>query len=120
VILVAPGATTDELIHALAKFDPEGLAHALGRDEDHTAWFANVCDALLPGYMYSFDMAPMQKNANGGLIEMPPVPIVPVRAGLPGYAGPVIEWPPGWAGLWTRRHEMPMRKPNFTGEPELR
>ena len=46
----APGASTDELIHALAKFDPEGLARALGRDEDHTAWFANVCDALLPGY----------------------------------------------------------------------
>ena len=116
----APGASTDELIHALAKFDPEGLARALGRDEDHTAWFANVCDALLPGYMYSCDMAPMQKNANGGLIEMPPVPIVPVRAGLPVYAGPVIEWPPGWAGLWTRRHEMPVRKPNLTGEPELR
>jgi hypothetical protein len=116
----APGASTDELIHALAMFDPEGLARALGRDDDHTAWFANVCDALLPGYMYSFDMAPMQKNTDGGLIEMPPVPVVAVRGGLPGYAGPVIEWPPGWAGLWTRRHEMPMQKPNFTGEPELR
>jgi hypothetical protein len=65
-------------------------------------------------------MAPMQKNADGSLIEMPPVPVVPVRGGLPAYAGPVIEWPPGWAWLWTRRHEIPMRKPNFTGEPELR
>jgi hypothetical protein len=46
--------------------------------------------------------------------------VVPVRAGLPAYAGRAIGWPPGWAGLWTRRHEMPMRKPNFTGEPELR
>jgi hypothetical protein len=51
---------------------------------------------------------------------MPPVPVVPVRVGLPAYAGPAIDWPPGWAGMWTRRHEMPMRTPNFTGEPELR
>jgi hypothetical protein len=36
----SPGATTEELIHALARFDPQGLAQALGRDEDHTAWFA--------------------------------------------------------------------------------
>jgi hypothetical protein len=68
--------------------------------------------------MYSFDMAPQPKG--GGLIEMPPVPVVPVRAGLPAYSGPAIGWPPGWAGLWTRRHAMPSVKPNFTGEPELR
>jgi hypothetical protein len=72
----SPGASTEELIHALAKFDPQGLAQALGRDEDHTAWFAQ-CDALLPGYMYSLDM---QRPDGGPLIEMPPVPVIPVRA----------------------------------------
>jgi hypothetical protein len=51
---------------------------------------------------------------------MPPVPIVPVRAGLAPYAGREIGWPPGWAGLWSRRYELPLGKPNFTGEPELR
>jgi hypothetical protein len=61
-----------------------------------------------------------RKRTGGGLIEMPPVPVVPVRAGLPAVCRARIGWPPGWAGLWTRRHEMPMRKPNFTGEPELR
>jgi hypothetical protein len=114
----APGATTDELIHALAKFDPEGLARALGRDEDHTAWFAGVCDALLPGYMYSFDMAP------------PPTEWRPGRdaAGARGAGarGPARvcrsgdRLAAGLGRLWTRRHVMPMRKPNFTGEPELR
>ncbi len=38
---------------ALAQFDPQGLAQALGRDEDHTAWFETVCEALLPDYAYS-------------------------------------------------------------------
>ncbi|HZX26735.1 MAG TPA: L-asparaginase [Telluria sp.] len=110
----APGAGTDELIHALAQFDPQGLARALGRDEDHTAWFARVCDALLPGYMYSLDMPPER------LDEAPPLPVVPVRAGLPAYSGPVLDWPPGWKGLWTRaRHVLPEPKPNFSGLPEL-
>ena len=114
----SPGASTDELIHALAKFDPQGLAQALGRDEDHTAWFAQVCELLLPGYMYSLNM---ERPSGGKLIEAPPVPVVPVRAGLPPYAGPQIGWPPGWAGLWTGTHVMPARKVNLiTGEPELR
>jgi hypothetical protein len=112
-----PGASTDELIHALAKFDPQGLAEALGRDEDHTAWFAQVCDLLLPGYMYSLNM---ERPPGGGLIEAPPVPIVPVRAGLKHYAGPDIGWPPGWAGLWTGTHVLPAPKINIRGEPELR
>ncbi len=89
----------------------------LGRDEDHTAWFAATCDALLPGYMYSLNI---ERPAGGGLIEAPPVPVVAVRAGLPAYAGLDIGWPPGWAGLWTRSHVMPARKINLTGEPELR
>jgi hypothetical protein len=99
----APGATTDELIHALAKFDPQGLARALGRDEDHTAWFAQACELLLPGYMYSLDMPAGAATQQ----EAPPVPVIPVRASLPAYTGPDIGWPPGWRGLWTRRHVMP-------------
>jgi hypothetical protein len=101
----APGASTDELVHALAKFDPQGLARALGRDEDHSAWFAQACDLLLPGYMYSLDMPPGAATA----AEAPPVPVVPVRASLPAYSGPDIGWPPGWRGLWTRRHALPER-----------
>lgn len=110
-----PGATTEELIHALAKFDPQGLAQALGRDDDHTAWFASVCDALLPGYMYSLDM---QRPAGAPLIDMPPVPVIPVRATLPPYSGPDITWPPGWAGLWSKVHAMPTPRINLTGLPE--
>ncbi|MGZ8320592.1 MAG: L-asparaginase, partial [Telluria sp.] len=111
----SPGATTDELVHALAKFDPHGLSRALGRDEDHTAWFAAACDALLPGYMYSLDM---EKPAAGGLRDTPPVPVIPVRAGLPAYDGPDIGWPPGWAGLWTRAHVMPAPKIRIAREQE--
>ncbi|MGZ3184133.1 MAG: L-asparaginase [Telluria sp.] len=109
----SPGATTDELIHALAKFDPQGLAQALGRDEDHTAWFAQACELLLPGYMYSLDM-PVDRS-----VEAPPVPVVPVRAGMPDYAGPPLDWPPGWRGLWTRRHARPLPSIDL-GVPELR
>ncbi len=112
-----PGATTEELIHALARFDPHGLAQALGRDDDHSAWFAGVCDALLPGYMYSLDM---EKATAGGLRETPPVPVIAVRAGLAPYAGPSIAWPPGWAGLWTRTHVLPAPLISITGESKLR
>jgi hypothetical protein len=111
-----PGASTDELVHALARFDPQGLAQALGRDEDHTAWFARTCDALLPGYMYSLDM---EKATAGGLRDTPPVPVIAVRAGLPAYAGPDPGWPPGWAGLWTRAHVVPAPRSNLTGLPIL-
>jgi hypothetical protein len=111
-----PGASTEELIHALARFDPQGLARALGRDEDHTAWFEGVCHALLPGYMYSLDM---ERATAGGLHETPPVPVIPVRAGLAPYDGPAIGWPPGWAGLWTRTHVMPAPKITIPGiKPE--
>jgi hypothetical protein len=112
-----PGASTDELIHALARFDPQGLAQALGRDGDHTAWFEQVCEALLPGYMYSLDM---ERAAADGLREMPPVPVIAVRATLPEYAGPAIAWPPGWAGLWTGKHVMPAAPIRLTDETELR
>ena len=113
----APAASTSELIDALARFDPHGLAQALGRDEDHRAWFGQVCDALLPGYMYSLDM---QRAALAGAQEMPPVPVIPVRANTPPYTGTALAWPPGWAGLWTRTHAMPAAPINLTGVPELR
>jgi len=112
----SPGATTEELIHALARFDPQGLAQALGRDEDHTAWFDSLCEALLPGYMYSLDM---QRPDGGPLTDMPAVPVIPVRATLPPYAGPEIGWPPGWAGLWNKVHVMPTPRINLTGLPEV-
>ena len=113
----SPGASTEELVHALARFDPQGLAQALGRDEDHTRWFAEVCEALLPGYMYSLNFEP---DPAGGLVEMPPVPVVPVRAGLAPYTGPAITWPPGWSGMWTRAHVLPAPPLNLTGETSLR
>ncbi|HEX8478719.1 MAG TPA: L-asparaginase [Telluria sp.] len=116
----SPGATTGELIDALARFDPQGLAQALGRDEDHTAWFANVCEHLLPGYMYSLDMerAVTSHGSAGGLIDAPPVPVIAVRANLPAYGGPDIGWPPGWAGLWQGVHALPAPKINLTGHTE--
>ena len=49
----APGASAHELVSSLARFDPQGLSRALGRDEDHSQWFASVCEALLPNYTYS-------------------------------------------------------------------
>jgi hypothetical protein len=89
-----PGAGTDELVRELAKFDPEGLAQALGRDEDHSEWFKMVCDALLPGYMYSLDMVGRDPMSPG------PLPVYPVRHNLPEYNGPELSWPPGWNRLW--------------------
>ena len=112
-----PGATAAELVHALAKFDPHGLAQALGRDEDHANWFEGVCAALLPGYMYSLDMP---RPGNGLLEEMPPVPVIGVRNNLPPYSGPQLPWPPGWTELWSRKHAMPAPPINLGGIPELR
>ncbi len=96
----APGASTEELLHALAKFDPQGLAQALGRDEDHTAWFESVCSVLLPTYMYSLDML---RPAGGAADAAPLVPVIPVRYGVQEYSGATLAWPPGWADLWTRK-----------------
>lgn len=91
-----PGASTAELISALARFDPEGLAQALGRDEDHTHWFDTICHALLPCYMYSLNATPAGAAAVHGM------PIVSVRRNIPDYQGVPLNWPPGWAGLWSR------------------
>ena len=90
----APGASTDELIHALAKFDPHGLARALGRDEDHTNWFKTVCDALLPNYAFSLGW-----DCRDGPIPAF-LPVIPVRSNVAPYSGPQLPWPPGWANLW--------------------
>ena len=87
----APGATTDELIDALSRFDPEGLAQALGEDEEHTLWFSRVCKALLPGYMYSLEK---RLNPDGSFSDV--LPVYPVRQGLPPYDGPSLPCPPGW------------------------
>jgi hypothetical protein len=90
----APGASSGELIHALAQFDPVGLAQALGRDEDHTAWFAAICDALLPNYAYSLGIDPAAKTLQ------PHLPVIAVRQRLANYAGPDLPLPPGWKHLW--------------------
>ena len=80
----APGASAAEMASALARFDPQGLAQALGRDEDHAAWFETVCAALLPDYAYSLGW----ERGAGLPTSMPPaLPVIPVRRNLPEYAG---------------------------------
>lgn len=90
----APGASTAELVDALARFDPHGLAQALGRDEDHTDWFAHACDLLLPDYTFSLSW-----NIHDGPVPQG-VPIIPVRCGVRPYGGQILSWPPGWTRLW--------------------
>jgi hypothetical protein len=103
----SPGDSVTELCSALARFDPQGLAQALGRDEDHARWFADVCDALLPNYAYSLSM----DRFNGAIPDS--LPIIPLRSNVPAYTGPALPWPPGWAALWSgsRHHLMPMIDP---------
>jgi len=100
-----PGANAEELASCLAKCDPEGLAQALGRDEDHTLWFKTVCDALLPNYMYSLELGDRDPLAPG------PLPVHAVRHNVPEYAGPDLPWPPGWNQMW--RHSRSTRKKAF-------
>lgn len=103
----APGASTDELVRALAAHDPEGLAHALGRDPDHTAWFADVCDALLPDYAYSLGWEAAHREHRlqaRGPRGMPlHLPVMAVKRGIARYDGPALPWPPGWADGWAHR-----------------
>jgi len=92
-----PGASSQDLVTALAQFDPQGLAQALGRDEDHTNWFVSVCEALLPDYAFSLgwdQRGPMPQH----------LPVIAVRQGVPEYAGPPLPWPPGWTHLWKAAH----------------
>jgi hypothetical protein len=93
----APGASTHDLLSTLAKFDPQGLAQALGRDEDHTKWFANVCDALLPDYTFSLGW-----DQHDGP-RPPHLPVIPLRRNVPAYNGPPLPWPPGWHRLWSNQ-----------------
>jgi hypothetical protein len=96
----APGADTEELCQALSEFDAQGLTQAAGIDQDHSAWFADVCDALLPDYMFSLER-------RAGSEQMA---IVPVRQGVPPYSGPPLPWPPGWASLWRQAvYPLPQR-----------
>jgi hypothetical protein len=87
-------------VHALAQFDPQGLAQALRRDEDHTAWFDMVCEALLPNYAYTLGW----DLRDGPIPEH--LPVIPVRRGVPTYAGPKLPWPPGWSKMWTGGHAL--------------
>ena len=102
----APGASTEELIHALAQFDPSGLAQALGRDEDHTTWFAASCDKLLPNYAYSLgvsaDLSLGIDAKQQDLYDKLPatLPVIAVRQFIAPYSGEVLSFPPGWRQLW--------------------
>lgn len=89
-----PGDSVHELLSALAKFDPQGLAQALGRDDDHADWFADVCDALLPNYAFSLGW----DQAAGPQPEY--LPVIPLRANVAPYKGRALPWPPGWKHLW--------------------
>jgi hypothetical protein len=109
----SPGATTQELIDALAQFDPQGLAQALGRDEDHTAWFASACDALLPDYAFSLGCPPGEPIPAH-------VPVIAVRNGIAPYAGESLPWPPGWESLWRGPRELTLRPTTtLTGMDEV-
>ena len=111
----APGADTHDLLSALAKFDPQGLAQALGRDEDHTKWFADVCEMLLPNYTFSlgWDQQDGPRPAH--------LPVIPLRANVPAYQGPSLPWPPGWGRLWSSVPRIslpaPATGPNRAGAP---
>lgn len=99
----APGASSAELSQALAQFDPAGLAQALGRDEDHSAWFADVCDALLPDYAYSLGA----DTADNPLPLY--LPVIGVRQRQPALERQ-LPYPPGWERTWSpdslaRRHQ---------------
>jgi hypothetical protein len=93
----APGASTAELIQALAQFDPEGLSHALGRDTDHSAWFAAVCDVLLPDYAYSFGWETPNATAASASAKLAgtALQVMPVRQGMHPYSGAALPLAPG-------------------------
>lgn len=107
----APGASSAELIHALAQFDPAGLAQALGRDEDHTQWFAKVCDALLPNYAYSLGIDHSIASNPATPVPIAPLhlPTMAVRQHLAPYNGIALPWPPGWQQLWQTPQLTPQR-----------
>jgi hypothetical protein len=96
----SPSESAQELASTLARFDPQGLAQALGRDEDHTDWFDAVCEVLLPNYAFSLGW----DLRDGPLPNH--LPVIPVRRNVPAYAGPSLPWPPGWPQRWTGRSDL--------------
>lgn len=76
--MICRGQPADELIDALARFDPEGLANALGEDEEHAVWFRRICEAVLPDYMYSLEK---RLNPDGSVSNV--LPVYPLRQGVP-------------------------------------
>jgi hypothetical protein len=70
----SPGATTEELIHALARFDPQGLAQALGATKTTRPGLppsaTRCCPAICTAWTCTRPWAD----------EMPPLPDMPVRA----------------------------------------
>lgn len=92
----SPGATAPELASALARFDPRGLAQALGSDEEYATWLEAVCQELLPDFAFTLGW--------DGRDGAPPaaLPVIAVRSGVAAYSGPDLPWPPGWARLWAR------------------
>ena len=110
----APGASAAELASALAQVDPLGMSQALGRDEDHSEWFAAACDLLLPNYAFSMNWDQRSGPSTDG------VPIIAVKRNVPEYSGPALSWPPGWTRLWTHssptvRHAVSAAPPSFAG-----
>jgi hypothetical protein len=91
----SPGDSVGALCSALARFDPQGLAQALGRDEEHTHWFAQVCDSLLPDYCYALGSDSLDASLPASL------PVIPLRANVAAYTGPALPWPPSWRALWS-------------------
>ncbi len=93
----APGATDVELADAFARADPDGLAHARGRDLAHTRWFAETCELLLPNHAFSLGWDSVARVRRA----MPDtVPVMAVRRGVAAYAGEAPDWPPGWVDGW--------------------
>ena len=77
-----PGAGTAELIRCLAQYDPEGLARALGKDEEHTVWFKKVCAAFITGLHVQPGTQWPQSAGTRALAHLP---------GTPEHAG--LFWP---------------------------
>ena len=99
-----PSSSPEELARLLAQFDPQGLAQALGQDEEHANWFELVCATLLPDYAFSLGW----HHHGSGSGAMPQhLPVMPIRRNVPDYAGPPLPWPPGWRHLWKRAGPMP-------------
>ncbi|WP_050467777.1 hypothetical protein [Herbaspirillum chlorophenolicum] len=96
-----PSATPEDLAHLLAQFDPQGLAQALGNDEEHSNWFEMVCATLLPDYAFSLGW-----HDNGNIPEH--LPVIPIRRNVPEYAGPPLPWPPDWRHIWRTSGKSPL------------